>query len=138
MKKFLFGMAVIVCLLAGLVSANKASGDDGDSITVSPKVLILGKPGSSFSIHSNIDYSSLDLSSLKLTADGKDINSFRTSSDSIGDLVIKLKRQVILDIAKQPGTLTFTLTGEKTDETEFEVSDTITVKSGGKKQKGKP
>ena len=140
MKKFLFGMAMIVCLLAGLVSANKASGDDGDSITVSPRVLILGKLGSSFSIHSNIDYSSVVLDSLELTADGNDINTFRTSSDSIGDLVIKLKRQVIQDIAT-PGPMTFTLKGEKTDGEEFEASDTITVKSGekkGKKQKGKP
>ena len=130
-------MAVILCLLAGLVSANKASGDDGDSITVSPKVLILGKPGSSFSIHSNIGYSTVDLDSLELTADGNDINSFRTSSDSIGDLVIKLKRQAIQDIAN-PGPMTFTLKGEKTDGTKFEASDTITVKSGGKKQQGKP
>ena len=137
MKKILFGMVVIVCLLAGLVSANKASGDDGDSIKVSPKVLILDKAGSSFSIHSNIGYSSVVLSSLELTADGNDINSFRTSSDSIGDLVIKLKRQEIQDIANPPD-MTFTLKGEKTDGTKFEASDTITVKSGGKKQQGKP
>ena len=136
MKKALFSTAIIVVLLASMVSANKASGDGQDSIKVSPKVLILEKPGSSFSVHSNIDYSSVVVSSLELTADGEEIDPFRTSFDSIGDLVIKVKRQVIQDVAKV-GTMTITLKGEKKDGTEFEVSDKITVKSGGKKQKAK-
>ena len=136
MKRALFSIAIVVCLLAGLVSANKASGDDGDSITVSPKVLILEKPGSSFSIHSNIDYSSVNIGTLKLTIGGKEIESFRSSADSIGDLVIKLKRQVVEDIAT-PGTMTVTLEGERIDGSAIDVSDTITVKPAGKKQQGK-
>jgi hypothetical protein len=135
MKKVLIGMAVVLCLFVGLVSANKASGDGNDSITVSPNVLILDKPGSSFSIHSNIDYSSVVISSLELTADGTKIDPIRASADSIGDLKIKVKRQVIQDIAKV-GSMTFTLKGEKKDGSAIDVSDTITVKSGGKKQKG--
>ena len=136
MKKALFSIAIIVVLLAGMVSANKPSGDGQDSIKVSPNVLILDKPGSSFSVHSNIDYSSVDVGSLELTADGTKIDSIRASSDSIGDLVIKVQRKVIQDVAKV-GTMTITLKGEKKDGSTFEVSDKITVKSGGKKQKGK-
>ena len=135
MKKVLFGIAVVLCLLAGLVSANKASGDGDDSITVSPNVLILDKPGSSFSIHSNIDYSLVIIDSLELTADGENIDPFRASADDIGDLVIKVKRQVIQDIAKV-GSMTITLTGDKIDGSVIDVSDTISVKSEGEKQKG--
>ena len=132
MKKTLFSTAIIVCLLAGLVLANKPSGDDGDSITVSPEVLILEKPGSNFSIHSNIKYSSVVIDSLKLTADGKEISPFKASADSIGDLVIIVKRQLIQDVAKV-GTMTINLKGEKTDGSAIDVSDTIKVKPAGKK-----
>ena len=137
MKKVLFGVLVIACLLGGLVSANKASGDGEDSITVSPKVLVLDKPGSSFSVHSNIDYSSVVQGSLELTADGEEISPFRTSADDTGDLVIKVKRQVVQDIAKV-GSMTIRLKGDKVDGSKIDASDTITVKKGGKKQGGKP
>lgn len=145
MRKMLFGMLVVVCLLAGVVSANKppdADEEGVDRITVSPNVLILGKPGSSFSIHSNIAYSSLDLESLVLTADGVVVDPFSDGADNQGDLVIKVRRQVIQDIA-EVGSMTITLTGVKNDGSDIDdgkppegASDTITVKQGGKKQEG--
>ena len=59
--------------------------------------------------------------------------------DGIPDLMVKFDRQALIDyLGDTTGDVTLTVTGELIDETQFSGSDTITVISGGGKEKGAP
>lgn len=106
-----------------MLLGNSASDGEGFCITVSPSTIVLRSPDKTVSVHSNIPYGIVDTSSLTLNG----IEPTGTKADDLGCLVVKLDKADIKQVVS-PGTVTLTLSGQLTDGTAFEASDTVMVK----------
>ena len=125
MRKSCLIAAVILVVVAGtsFVMANKASDGEGDCITISPNTLALSSEDTIVTVHSNIPYGIVD--TVTLTLNG--IPATYTKADACGDLVVKFGRADVKDIV-EPGIATLTLSGKLKDGSDFQASDTITIK----------
>ena len=113
----------VVVVGTSLVMANKANEGEDFSITISPSTLALNSQSVCVSVHSNIPYGIVNTVSLTLNG----IPAKFTKADACGDLVVKFESADVKDIV-EPGQVTLTLAGLLKDGTEFQVSDTITVR----------
>ena len=103
---------IMVMLLSGTALANGSA----EGIEVSPNVINLDSNGGSFSIHTNISNSSLEVVSLLAVLpnnNSTNITDYWTFSDDMGDLVVKCRigdvKELISELISE-GTITFALT----------------------------
>jgi hypothetical protein len=125
MKRFLMPVA-----LAGLVfclSAMVPADDLTITISASPKVLILNSQGGSFSIHSDIRYGDVDVSTVKVLVETGALNTCGFGADSRGQLVAKCDIEEV-KAAVEPGFAFVELIGETKTTQHFRGSDTIVVR----------
>jgi len=87
MTKMALKTLIISIILVMLLSGTALANGSADGIEVSPNVINLDSNGGSFSIHTNIPFSSVTVE--LLTADGTPITKIVPFSDDRGDLVVK-------------------------------------------------
>lgn len=125
MRKTCLIAAGILMVIAGtsLVMANQASEGEGFCITISPNTLSFSSEDTIVTVHSNIPYGLVD--TVTLTLNG--IPATFTKADACGDLVVKFGRADVKNIV-EPGVAILTLSGKLKDGSDFQASDSITVK----------
>lgn len=122
---------ILVILLSGTALANGSA----DGIEVSPNVINLDSNGGSFSIHTNIPYSTvIDVSLLAVLADSDivTIPIYGTFADDRGDLVVKCIIGEVKELISEGNTIfeltvSTSISGEPTT-----YDDTVRVISCGK------
>ena len=118
---------VAVALALGLVAvcvqraqSNGQNEGDGVQISVAPATIVLDGPVVAVTVHSNLPYGSVVLSSVRLNG----VAYTAVWADDCGDLVARFNLAA-LGIS-EPGEVTLTLTGVA-DGTAFAASDTVKV-----------
>ena len=124
-------LGVVFIAANGPVVGNEANDADGISITVSPNVLVLGQDiGTRITVHTNIN-SILPADALTLTSDVDDGSAAAAATflDSMGQLVVKFKKDAVEDIVTVGQVvLTLNLDGDAM------ASDAITVKRASERK----
>ena len=129
-KKILLTLLVVVVLCIGVTSPVLAN-DNSIEVIVSPNVLNLDSNGGSLSIHTDIDYSSVnDVSDVSLKVGGVEIPDIFIFSDDRGDLVVKGDIETVKNMVSI-GEATFELSVSTANGVPSG-SDTIRVISCGK------
>ncbi|MFC2026427.1 hypothetical protein ACFLUX_00415 [Chloroflexota bacterium] len=130
-KKILLTLLVVVVLCIGVTSPVLAN-DNSIEVIVSPNVLNLNSNGGSLSIHTDIDYSSVDsVDDVSLKVNEKVITDIWIFSDDRGDLVVKGDIETVKGMVSI-GEATFELSVNTNANIEYNGSDTIRVISCGK------
>jgi hypothetical protein len=129
-KKILLTLLVVVVLCIGVTSPVLAN-DNSIEVIVSPSVLNLDSNGGSLSIHTDIDYSSVNsVNDVFLEVDEVEIPGISIFPDDRGDLVVKGDIETVKNMVSV-GEATFDLSVSTVDG-EHNGSDTIRVISCGK------
>lgn len=92
-------------------------------IVISPATLVLDSAGTCVTVHAEIGYYAVDLTSLRLEG----LSATSTKPDDRGELVVKLRRDDVENIVTAPEA-TLTLTGVTKSGVSFFGTDTIAVK----------
>jgi hypothetical protein len=130
MQKILISVAVavsIVALCAGTALSGrtgKIDDDPGDiQVYIAPQTLVLDSPVAAITVHTDIAYSAVDLTSVDL--DG--VAPYLQKPDSCGRYVAKFRGAEVAEIV-EPGAVTLTLAGMRKTGVPFSGSDTIQVR----------
>jgi hypothetical protein len=108
---------------ATVVESDYRSADSSEVvIMISPATLVIDSAGTTFTVHAEIPYSTVDTATVSL--DG--LVPAYCKADARGDLVVKFERGDVVAIVSPPEA-TMTLSGLTVDAVPFSGSDTIVV-----------
>ena len=124
MKRRTIAGILLITLVA--VSVGVAAEDESINIVVSQNTLNLESNGNGVTVHTDIAFREVNCSTVTIEVEGTAMDRCSCYSDLCGDLVVKVDRVEVTDVAS-PDCATFTLTGETNDGATFAGNDTIRV-----------
>ena len=120
---------IAICLALVLIAMHPSIGRaQGETIKVSPDVLVISSSGTKVTIHSNIPAGTVNVSTLGLSIDGIGLlEPIATFADARGQLVAKFDLGDVKSLVTVPSA-ELTLSGIYFDGGDFSASDVIVVK----------
>jgi len=117
---------VLVGSFVGLAWANRAceTPDGTFDIMVSPKTIVLSSPCDTITVHSNIPYGAVVVTSVMIN----DVEVPFTKADDCGDLVAKIGIDALASFLTPNQDITLTLSGLLVNGNIFAVDETVAVK----------